>query len=114
MKVSVDEGNEHPRVGLLAKFGVHLLHDRQVVVAGIHEGKGEINARVGYFNVGINLHTEKPAPEQLRAAVEKVTSEKTYRHNIESLSEELENYNSTELCASYINKVLNKQYKTIF
>ena len=85
-----------------------------MVVAGIHEGKGEINARVGYFNVGVNLHTEKPGPEQLKAAVEKVMLEKTYRHNIEVLSKELEKYNSTELCASYIYDALNKQCKTIF
>ena len=85
-----------------------------MVVAGIHEGKGEINARVGYFNVGVNLHTEKPGPEQLKAAVEKVMLEKTYRHNIEVLSKELAKYNSTELCASYIYDALNKQCKTIF
>ena len=90
-----------------------IMNKLPMVVAGIHEGKGEINARVGYFNIGINLHTEKPAPEQLRAAVEKAMSEKTYRRNIESLSEELENYNSTELCAFYINKVLNTQYKPV-
>jgi UDP:flavonoid glycosyltransferase YjiC (YdhE family) len=31
-----------------------------LVVGGVHEGKNEINARVGYFKLGINLGTEKP------------------------------------------------------
>jgi len=91
-----------------------IMNKLPMVVAGVHEGKGEINARVGYFNIGINLHTETPSPEQLKTAVEKVMSEKTYQRNIESLSEELENYNSIELCASYINDVLSKQHKTVF
>ncbi len=37
----------------------HLL---PLVVGGVHEGKLEINARVGYFKLGIDLKTEKPTP----------------------------------------------------
>ena len=91
-----------------------IMNKLPMVVAGVHEGKGEINARVDYFNIGINLQTETPTPAQLKTAVEKIMSEKTYQRNIESLSEELENYNSTELCASYINEVLSKQHKRVF
>ena len=85
-----------------------------MVVAGIHEGKSEINARVGYFNIGINLQTEKPTSSQIKEGVEKVLSERIYRDNIEKLSNELATYNAKELCAAYINEVLSKQYKTVF
>ena len=43
-----------------------------MVVAGVHEGKNEICARVGYFKLGINLKTEKPTVTQIKKAVEKV------------------------------------------
>ncbi len=35
-----------------------------MVLAGVHEGKNEINARIGYFKLGINLRTETPTPEK--------------------------------------------------
>ncbi|MDQ4139325.1 MAG: glycosyltransferase, partial [Bacteroidota bacterium] len=38
-----------------------------MVVGGKHEGKNEICARVGYFNLGINLKTEAPGKEQIKA-----------------------------------------------
>ena len=43
-----------------------------MVVAGVHEGKNEICARVGYFKLGINLETEKPTAAQIKKAVEKI------------------------------------------
>ncbi len=83
-----------------------------IVAAGIHEGKSEINARVGYFNVGINLHTERPTPDQLTSSVEKVLTAETYQTNIEKLSNEFSAYNANELCASYIYEVLGKHHYT--
>jgi UDP:flavonoid glycosyltransferase YjiC (YdhE family) len=37
-------------------------HKLPLVVAGVHEGKNEICARIGYFKLGINLKTETPTP----------------------------------------------------
>ncbi|MER3470210.1 MAG: hypothetical protein C4330_02475 [Chitinophagaceae bacterium] len=37
-----------------------------LVVAGIHEGKNEINARIDFFKLGINLQTETPTPVQMK------------------------------------------------
>ncbi len=68
-----------------------------MVVAGVHEGKNEINARIGYFNLGINLKTEKPTPSQLRNAVQEVLDNPTYRENIKKLSEEFASYDPVEL-----------------
>jgi UDP:flavonoid glycosyltransferase YjiC (YdhE family) len=77
-----------------------------LVVAGIHEGKNEINARVNYFKLGINLKTEKPLPQQITKAVQEVISNKVYKQNTERLSREFSLYNPNELCASIIADLL--------
>jgi len=69
-----------------------------MVVAGVHEGKNEINARVGYFELGINLKTEKPSVLQLRKSVEEILSDDKYSNNVKLLSEEFRKYNSNEIC----------------
>jgi MGT family glycosyltransferase len=79
-----------------------------MVVAGVHEGKNEICARVGYFNLGINLRTEKPTAEQIKNAVEKIMVDPTYKTNVETLSKEFSRYNPGELTARYIVTVLNQ------
>ena len=57
-----------------------------MVTAGIHEGKNEICARVGYFNLGINLKTERPAPAQIKQSVDAVTAGEVYSKNVQALS----------------------------
>nr|AGH18139.1 glycosyltransferase [uncultured bacterium]QDQ69326.1 GtfC [synthetic construct] len=79
-----------------------------LVVAGIHEGKNEINARIGYFELGINLKTEWPKPEQMKKAIDEVIGNKKYKENITKLAKEFSNYHPNELCAQYISEVLQK------
>ncbi len=79
-----------------------------LVVAGVHEGKNEINARIGYFELGINLKTEWPKPEQMKKAIEEVTRNKKYKENVVNLAKEFSHYNPNELCARYIKEVLQK------
>jgi UDP:flavonoid glycosyltransferase YjiC (YdhE family) len=82
-----------------------------LVVAGVHEGKNEINARVNYFRLGINLKTETPRPEQIAKAVQEVVSNKIYKHNSERLSLEFSLYNPGELCATAIAELLPAKSK---
>lgn len=77
-----------------------------MVAAGVHEGKNEIAARIGYFDLGINLKSEKPKPAQVRAAVEEVLKNPTYRKNVKKLSREMAAYNPAQLCEQYIAKLL--------
>jgi MGT family glycosyltransferase len=79
-----------------------------LVVAGIHEGKNEINARIGFFKLGINLRTELPSPRQMKDAVEKVINNESYKNNVVKLAKDFRGYNPNELCAHYINEVLQK------
>jgi MGT family glycosyltransferase len=91
--------------------GVMLAIENQLpmVVAGVHEGKNEINARIGYFNLGINLNTETPAPAALRAAVETIFAEKIYRENVIRLRQEFAQYDPYKLCEKYVKEILESQ-----
>ena len=80
-----------------------------MVVAGVHEGKSEICARVGYFKLGVNLKTEKPKARQIRKAVEEVLSDETYRHHVRRLAREFATYQPGPLSAHYIAAALNKK-----
>lgn len=77
-----------------------------LVVAGVHEGKNEINARVGYFRLGVNLKTEKPTPQQVYNAVLKVFNDKSFEENVLELSKEFSEYNPEKLCAQYVSELL--------
>jgi len=79
-----------------------------MVVAGVHEGKNEICARVGYFKLGIDLRTELPIPRQIFKAVEEVAANPLYRKNVNKLAEEFQQYNSAELCEKYVNELLDQ------
>jgi MGT family glycosyltransferase len=77
-----------------------------MVAAGLHEGKNEVCARIGHFNYGINLNTETPTPEAIRNAVEEVMTNELYKNNIIKLYNEMNSYNSKELCTRYVIELL--------
>lgn len=79
-----------------------------LIVAGVHEGKNEINARIGFFRLGINLKTEWPKPEQVKQAVEELLSDPSYKENVVKLGKEFDGYNPNELFAYYTNDILQK------
>jgi len=82
-----------------------------MVVAGVHEGKNEICARVGYFKLGINLKTERPTPDQVRKATNRILSRPVYARNVQRLSKEFRQYHPGELSANYISALLHKLEK---
>lgn len=80
-----------------------------LVAAGVHEGKNEINARIGYFNLGINLKTETPSPLQVRKATEEVINNTIYKENVTRLGKEFNQYDPNILCARYVKEILNQK-----
>jgi UDP:flavonoid glycosyltransferase YjiC (YdhE family) len=84
-----------------------------MVVGGVHEGKNEINARVGYFNLGINLKTEKPTTIQVKEAVKKVLASDLYRRNVSRLQEEFKRYRAEEICAKQVARLLAPKMKPV-
>jgi UDP:flavonoid glycosyltransferase YjiC (YdhE family) len=83
-----------------------------MAAAGVHEGKNEINARVvGYFGLGINLHTETPSPAVLKTAVQEVMVDASYKNRIKQLSSEFRGYNALSLAEHYVYHVTG--YKAV-
>jgi UDP:flavonoid glycosyltransferase YjiC (YdhE family) len=88
-------------------------HGLPMLVAGTHEGKNEINARVGYFRLGINLKTERPTPGQIRMGVTRIFESSEYACNVQRLREEFAQYDPNVLCAQYVLETLKPNIKTI-
>ena len=81
-------------------------HALPMVAAGVNEGKNEICARIGYFNLGINLMTEKPTAEKIEKAVEEIFSNPVYKKNVERLRDEFRSYDANKLSADLILNVV--------
>jgi UDP:flavonoid glycosyltransferase YjiC (YdhE family) len=85
-------------------------HGLPMVVAGIHEGKNEINARVRYFRLGIDLKTEMPSPEQIYKTTLEILENPEYKRNVEALCKEFKNYDPEKLCERYVYEVMRMKY----
>jgi len=83
-----------------------------MVVAGVHEGKNEINARIGYFKLGVDLKTEKPSPLQIKENVEIILRDQLYRNNVTRLAKEFEDYDPAWLCEKYVDEIISKQERS--
>lgn len=77
-----------------------------LVVAGVHEGKNEINARIGYFNLGVNLKTETPTPSHIKKAIDEVLKNERYKDNVIRLANEFKTYDTHELITRYVKEIL--------
>jgi UDP:flavonoid glycosyltransferase YjiC (YdhE family) len=60
-----------------------------LVCAGINEGKNDVNAHVAYHRLGIDLHTEKPKPENIRRAVDRVCAEPEWKARAQAFQAEI-------------------------
>jgi MGT family glycosyltransferase len=95
--------------------GVMLAIENRVpmLTAGVHEGKNEICARVGYFKIGIDLKTEWPKAEQISKAVDAITGSDDYRVNIQNLADEFQQYNANDLFTELVEEVLQSAEELI-
>lgn len=86
-------------------------HSVPMVVAGVHEGKNEINARVAFFELGINLGTERPGAAQIKKAVSEVMTGTKYTDNVKKLCCEFRRYKPEEICAKHVGRLLQQSAK---
>lgn len=68
-----------------------------LVTAGKTEAKNDINARVAYNGLGVDLRTEHPTPRQLSAAVLRVLADRKIADNVERARRELDSYRPLEI-----------------
>ena len=59
-----------------------------LVTAGLTEDKADVNARVAWSGVGLNLATNEPTPEALREAVRTVLDRPAYRMRASRMADE--------------------------
>ncbi len=83
-----------------------------MVVAGVHEGKNEINARIGYFKLGVDLKTEKPSPTQIREGIETILQNRVYRRNVIKLASQFEDYDPAWLTEKYTDELISRQERS--
>jgi MGT family glycosyltransferase len=76
-----------------------------VIAGGITEDKPEVNNRIAYAGVGINLRTATPTPEQVLSAVKEVLSNSRYHHNARHMSAELTEYDAPTHAARLLEKL---------
>ncbi|KUM36973.1 glycosyltransferase [Arthrobacter sp. EPSL27] len=67
-----------------------LSHGVPLVTAGINEGKSDVNARVEHAGVGINLKTETPRAAAVRAAVDTVLADPSWRARAQAVRGQFE------------------------
>jgi UDP:flavonoid glycosyltransferase YjiC (YdhE family) len=79
-----------------------LSHGVPLLVAGIREGKNDVNARVDYFGVGINLRTESPKPKAIRHAAERLLAEPRWKLKAMNLADDFRQYRPNALIDGYL------------
>jgi UDP:flavonoid glycosyltransferase YjiC (YdhE family) len=73
-----------------------------ILTAGITEGKNDINARIRYYKVGIDLKTEKPASDKIRIKTEEMLADKSFKNNATGLQSILGNYNTMQIIEDFV------------
>jgi MGT family glycosyltransferase len=76
-----------------------------IVGAGLTEDKADVNVRIAWSGVGINLATNQPDPQVLREAVRDVLEQPGYRVRAASMADEFAKLDTRSLIVRIISKV---------
>jgi MGT family glycosyltransferase len=87
--------------------GVQLALSKGVplVVSGINEGKSDVNARVEYAGAGINLRTDSPSPEKIRAAVRSILADPAWKNRAQQMRQDFARQDPARAAAEVIESV---------
>jgi MGT family glycosyltransferase len=108
-----------PRVNVLVTNGGYgsvnqaLSFGIPLVTAGMTEDKADVNARVAWSGVGINLATNEPTQEALRAAVRTVLDRPAYRLRASQMADEFAGIDTRSEILSIIGQVVADQKATL-
>lgn len=84
-----------------------LLNGVPILSAGKLEGKNDINARLAYRGLSLDLKTERPKPDRIAAGVHRVLADPSFRQNVARVALELEKYRPLEMMEDAIVAGLN-------
>ncbi|MFB8370029.1 glycosyltransferase [Pseudarthrobacter sp. NPDC055928] len=76
-----------------------------LVVSGINEGKSDVNARVEYAGVGINLHSDSPKPAAIAKAVENILANPSWKERARKMQEQFDRTDPAEAAAAVVEGV---------
>jgi MGT family glycosyltransferase len=88
-------------------FGIPL------VTAGMTEDKADVNLRVAWSGVGVDLATNEPTPEALRTAVRTVLDRPAYRMRASQMADEFARIDTQSAILSIISHVVADQKATL-
>ena len=80
-----------------------------LVTAGMTEDKADVNARVAWSGVGLNLATNEPTQEALRAAVRTVLDRPAYRMRASQMADEFTRIDTRSEILSIIKRAVVNQ-----
>jgi UDP:flavonoid glycosyltransferase YjiC (YdhE family) len=83
------------------------------VTAGMTEDKADVNARVAWSGVGVNLATNEPTQNALRAAVRTVLDRPAYRMRASQMADEFARIDTRSEILSIIGQVVADQKVTL-
>jgi MGT family glycosyltransferase len=101
-----------PRVDVLVTNGGYgsvnqaMSYGIPLVTAGMTEDKADVNARVAWSGVGLNLATNEPTQEALRAAVRTVLDRPAYRMRASQMADEFARIDTRSEILSIIKQVV--------
>ena len=87
-------------------FGVPL------VTAGLTEDKADVNVRVAWRGVGINLASNTPTPRDIRTAVRAVLDEPAYRTQAHLMAREYAAIGTPDKVTALVDRLVNAQRRT--
>jgi UDP:flavonoid glycosyltransferase YjiC (YdhE family) len=73
-----------------------------LVVSGINEGKSDVNARVEYAGVGINLRSDSPKPPAIAKAVENILANPGWKERARTMREQFDQADPAEAAAAVV------------
>ena len=104
-----------PRVDVLVTNGGYgsvnqaMSYGIPLVTAGMTEDKADVNARVAWSGVGLNLATNEPTQEALRTAVRTVLDRPAYRMRASQMADEFARIDTRSEVLSIIKQVVVNQ-----
>ena len=78
-----------------------------IVGAGMTEDKGDVNARVAWSGVGINLATSEPSEQMLADAIRTVLADDVYRDRAKAISKEFAAIDTQSLILERLEALVN-------
>jgi MGT family glycosyltransferase len=82
-----------------------------LVTAGLTEDKADVNARVAWSGVGINLETNNPTPQAIREAVRSVLDRSDYRSRASAMADDFRAIDTRSEILRIVNQVSQRSNK---